>query len=319
MHRIVFLDSATIADNVLVPSPQFPHKWIHFGKTSAHQTLERVRDADIVITNKVMLDKQVLSQLPQLKHIAITATGTNTVDLDAAREHGISVSNVPAYASRSVSEHVLSMILALRRNLIAYREDISAGKWQASEQFCFHNTPIFDLHGSTIGLIGTGAIAQEVARLAKTFGMRVIFHSVSGRENMDGETLVALSDLLETSDIVSLHCPLTSETENLINAQTLKQMRSNALLINTARGSIVDLSALQSALSNSKIAGAGLDVAPEEPPADDSTIMQLNKLANCIVTPHSAWASQQSMQGLVNQVVKNIEAFVSGEALNIVN
>jgi glycerate dehydrogenase len=319
MRQVVFLDSATIGDGINIPSPIFAHKWTNFDKTNASQTLMRAQNADLIITNKVVFNKALLSQLPRLKHIAIAATGSNCVDLLAARAFGIAVSNVPGYATRSASEHVMSMILSLRRNLLAFQTDIAAGKWQASEQFCFYNDPILDLYGSTLGLIGTGAIAQQVAYVAKAFGMRVIFHSVSGRKTLEGEELVSLNYLLENSDIVSLHCPLTSATTNLINAQRLELMRHSAILINTARGSVVDLEALHHALLNKKIAGAGIDVAPQEPPPNDSIVMQLNTLLNCVVTPHTAWASQHASQLLVDQVVANLNAFVTGQSINIVN
>jgi len=319
MRRIVFLDSATFAYGINIPSPDFEHKWTNFDKTNAEQTFERVQDANVIITNKVKFDRALLSRLPQLKHIAITATGTNCVDLKAATELGIQVSNVPGYATRSVSEHVMSLILSLRRHLFNFKADIADGQWQASQQFCFHNEPISDLHGSTLGLVGTGAIAQQVGLLAKAFGMRVIFHSVSGRKEFKGESLVSLDDLLTNADIVSLHCPLTPATENLINADRLKLMRNNAILINTARGSIVELKALHYALLNKEIAGAGLDVAPQEPPPKESVIMQLNAMVNCIVTPHIAWASQQASQGLMEQVIANLNAFASGKPINIVN
>lgn len=319
MRHVVFLDSATIAAGVNIPSPSFKHKWTNFSKTNSNQVFERAQNADLIVTNKVKIDTALLLQLPKLSHIAIAATGTNCVDLHAARERGISVSNVPRYATRSVSEHVMSMILGLRRNILAFQQDILEGKWQASEQFCFYNEPILDLHGSTLGLIGTGAIAQQLAVIAKVFGMNVIFHSVSGRKELEGETLVSLNTLLRGSDVVSLHCPLTPASENLINAERLALMRTNAILINTARGSVVDLAALHKALSSKKIAGAGLDVAPIEPPAGDSAMMHLNSLFNCIVTPHTAWASQQSSQALVNQVVANLEAVVNGNPINIVN
>lgn len=319
MRRIVFLDSATFADGISIPSPDFEHKWTNFDKTNAEKTLERAQGANLIITNKVKFDKALMSQLPQLKHIAITATGTNCVDLKAATELGIKVSNVPGYATRSVSEHVMSLILSLRRHLFHFQADIASGKWQASQQFCFYNEPISDLHGSTLGLIGTGAIAQQVGLLGKAFGMRVIFHSVSGRKELKGESLVSFHDLLASADIVSLHCPLTPATKNLINADALKLMRNNALLINTARGSIVDLEALHQALIGKEIAGAGLDVAPQEPPPKNSVMMQLNAMLNCIVTPHVAWASQQASQVLMEQVVANLNAFVSGQSINIVN
>lgn len=319
MRRIVFLDSATFADGIIIPSPDFAHEWTNFDKTNAEQTYERAQHANLIITNKVKFDKALLSRLPQLKHIAVTATGTNCVDLKAATELGIQVSNVPNYATRSVSEHVMSLILSLRRHLFPFQADIASGKWQASQQFCFHNEPISDLHGSTLGLIGTGAIAQQVGLLAKAFGMRVIFHSVSGRKELEGELLVSLHNLLTRADIVSLHCPLTPATENLINADCLKLMRNNALLINTARGSIINLEALHQALLNKEIAGAGLDVAPQEPPPNDSIIMQLNAMLNCIVTPHIAWSSHQSAQALMEQVIANLNAYASGKPINIVN
>lgn len=319
MLHIVFLDRATIADGVDIPSPEAPHTWKNHAKTHTDQTLERAKNADLIVTNKVKFDHQTMRQLPKLKHIAIAATGTNCVDLDAAKALSITVSNVPGYATRSASEHVMAMILALRRSLLPYQDDINAGKWQASEQFCFYNQPIFDLSGSTLGLIGTGAIAQQVAVVAKAFGMQVIYHSVSGRKELAGESLVALDKLLTESDIVSLHCPLTPATEHLIDAQKLKLMHTNAVLINTARGSMVDLDALLVALNKQQIAGAGIDVAPAEPPQNDSAIIKLNALPNCIVTPHTAWASRQASQTLINHVVANIDAAANGIALNLVN
>ena len=319
MYEVVFLDRNTFADSTVIPLPNFKHNWNDYAKTNATQTLERCIHAQLIVTNKVNLDNKLLTQLPKLKHIAIAATGTNCVDLKAAAALGISVSNVPGYATQTVSEHVIAVILGLRRNLLAYQADIAAGMWQASEQFCFHNRPIWDLASSTLGLIGTGAIAQQVARVAKTLGMKVIYHSVSGRTQLEGERLVSLNTLLAESDIVSLHCPLTPATENLIDTDQIELMRKNALIINTARGSIINLKALYQALLDNKIAGAGIDVAPIEPPPINSPIMQLNSLPNCIVTPHTAWASQQAMQILISQVVKNLEAFVKGKPINIVN
>lgn len=318
MYKVVFLDSATIADGVLIPSPTFAHNWTDFGKTSSNEVFERAIDADFVITNKVQFDKTLLAKLPALKHIAIAATGTNCVDLHAASALGISVSNVPGYATGSASEHVIAMMLSLRRNLLSFQADISAGKWQQSEQFCFYNGPILDVANTTLGLIGTGAIARQVARVAQALGMQVIYHSISGRTEMDGETLVSLNTLLKNADVVSVHCPLTEATNNLIDAPQLALMRQTALLINTARGSIVNLAALHTALLNKQIAGAGIDVAPQEPPLPDAAIMRLNELHNCIVTPHTAWASQQASQVLMNQVVANLEAVAQGKAINIV-
>jgi glycerate dehydrogenase len=319
VYKVTFLDHATIAPDVNLPSPSFAHKWTNFAQTDPTEIISRASHTDIIVNNKVKLGANILAELGQLKHIAIAATGTNCVDLSAASKLGISVSNVPRYATQSVSEHVIATILGLRRNLFAFKADIAAGKWQQANQFCFHNAPILDISNSTLGLIGTGAIAQQVARLAKAFGMKVIYHSVSAREEFTGETLVSLEQLLTQSDVVSIHCPLTDATENLIDAPQIAVMQKHALLINTARGSIVNLQALHNALINKKIAGAGIDVAPQEPPEHDSPIMHLNALSNCIVTPHTAWASQQASKLLLMQVVDNLEAFVKGEPINIVN
>jgi glycerate dehydrogenase len=318
MQEIVFLDRGTISQSIEFAKPQSSHLWTDFDKTRNDQIIERAKNASIIVNNKVALSKEILAQLPKLTHVAICATGTNCVDLAAAQALDISVSNVPGYGTRSVSEHVIALILSLRRNLKHYEFDINAGKWQASEQFCFHNNPILDMSSLTLGLIGTGAIAQQVATFARAFDMKVIYHSVSGRESFDGQTLVSLDELLAQSDIVSIHCPLTDATHELINRDNLKLMRKHAILINTARGSIVDLSALLDALQDEVIVGAGIDVAPQEPPQKDSPIMRLNSMQNCIVTPHSAWASQQAQTTLMQTVIANIDAAIKGEKRNLV-
>jgi glycerate dehydrogenase len=211
------------------------------------------------------------------------------------------------------------MILALKRQFSHYKADIEAGRWQGANQFCFYNSPIQDLRGSTLGLIGTGAIATQLATLAKAFGMQTVFHSVSGRSSFDDNTLIDLPELLNVSDVVSIHCPLNDTTHNLINFERISWMKPNALLINTARGSVVDLDALVVALQNKVIAGAGIDVAPQEPPKKTDPIMKLNQLHNCIVTPHTAWASEQASEALITKVIENINAFALGKPQNIVN
>ncbi len=319
MHRVVFLDRGTISENIDIPPCNFPHEWQEFVKTSSEALFNRVKDASIIITNKVEIRREHLEKLPKLKHIAICATGTDAVDLKAASQLGISVSNAPAYATHSVAEHVFAQILSLRRDLEGYRKDIDEGKWQDCGQFCFHRSPIFDLHGSTIGLIGTGAIALQVAHIAKAFNMNTQFYSPSGRLAIEGETLVDFDTLLTSSDIVSVHCPLNDTTEGFINLSSFKKMKTRALFTNTARGSIVNLRDLFEALNKNLIAGAAIDVAPKEPPEMSADIMLLNKLDNCIITPHSAWASQASMNSLMNIVMSNIEAFVNDKRLNIVN
>lgn len=309
--RIVFLDRDTIGPGVTIPTPGFDHDWQEFSQCKPSQVAERLAHAHIAITNKAPITDKILSALPDLEMIAIAATGANVVDLDACKTRGIVVSNIREYAKHSVPEHTFSLILALKRNLFEYRDQINTGAWQAADQFCFFNRPMHDLHGATLGIIGTGSIATAVGELALAFGMDVVYHSLSGRKD-SLYNLVDLKTLLSSSDIVSIHCPLTEQSKHLINPQSLSLMRSDALLINTARGPIVDLEAVAQALSCNSLGGAGLDVFDQEPPETDSTAMALSVLPNCIVTPHTAWASIEAMQTLSNQLIENIEAFVAG-------
>ncbi len=315
--RIVFLDRGTIGPGVVIPSPVFDHEWQEFSKCKPSQVLERLAEAHIAITNKAPITAQILEQLPNLEMIAIAATGTNVVDLEACKTNNIVVSNIREYAKHSVPEHTFSLILALKRNLFEYREQINSGAWQAADQFCFFNRPMHDLHGATIGIIGTGSIATAVGTLASGFGMTVQYHSLSGRKD-SSRKLVDLDTLLISSDVVSIHCPLTEQSKHLINSRSLPLMRSDALLINTARGQIVDLEAVVQALKNNKLGGVGVDVLEQEPPERDSIAMELSALPNCIVTPHTAWASLEAMQLLCNQLIENIEAFVVGEPIRTV-
>ncbi|MGB3726128.1 MAG: D-2-hydroxyacid dehydrogenase [Glaciecola sp.] len=318
MHNIVFLDSATISESINYALPSIPHTWRSYQHTGVGDIIEKAYDASIIVNNKVKLDADMLQQLPNLQHVAITATGTNCIDVDAAKQQNITVSNVPNYSTSSVAEHVMAVLLGLRRNLFMYHQDIRNGCWQDSQQFCFHNQPIKELVGSTLGLIGTGAIAQQVASFVKAFGMQVQFHSVSGRENFDKGNLVSLDVLLSSSDIISVHCPLTTHTEHLLGEREMHKMKASAILINTSRGQIVDLEALLNALETHTIAGAAIDVAPNEPPLLHDPIMKLNDLSTCIVTPHSAWASTQAQQRLMSEVIANIEAFAQNNARNLV-
>ncbi|HEX8143587.1 MAG TPA: D-2-hydroxyacid dehydrogenase [Pyrinomonadaceae bacterium] len=284
--------------------------------TSPDEVVERLRDADIAICNKVRLGEAELAQLPRLRFIAVAATGVDNVELDYCRRRGIAVSNVRDYARHAVPEHVFALALALRRNLISYRLDLRDGAWQRASQFCLLNHTIRDLNASTIGIIGYGALGQAVGRLAEAFGMRVLVgehkdatHVRAGR--------VGFRELLERSDIVTLHCPLKSETRNLIDTAELELMREDALLINTARGGLVCESALAAALLEGKIGGAGFDVLTSEPPREGNPLLELD-LPNFILTPHVAWASREAMQALADQVIENLEAFVRGEARNLV-
>jgi glycerate dehydrogenase len=316
IHRIVFLDRDSVIANVRKPS--FAHEWSEFPATKAADAMQRLRDAraTIAITNKVPLRADDLAQLPDLKMIAVAATGTDIVDLQACRERGIVVSNIRNYAVHTLPEHTFALILALRRQLVAYREDIEAGLWQKSERFCLFGHPISDLAGSRLGLAGYGALGKSVARIARAFGMEVVVFNRSPVTD-EGIKQVSWDELLETSDILSLHLPLNDKTRNIICAKELIRMKSSALLINTARGGLVDEVALADALRTGVIAGAGFDVLVKEPPPEDNVLLNL-RLPNFILTPHSAWASSQAMQVLADQLIDNIEAWQSGEPRNVV-
>lgn len=313
-HHIVFLDRDSLIANVRRPA--FDHTWQEYPATAAFDVVARLQDATIAITNKVPLRAADLERLPRLKMIAVAATGTDIVDLAACRERGIVVSNIRDYAGASLPEHCFALMLALRRRLIEYRADIEAGLWQKSERFCLFGHPIQDLAGSTLGLAGYGALGKAVAHLARAFGMHVIVYNRS-RLDDDGVKQVEWDELLETSDVLSLHLPLNDKTRGLIGAAELARMKPTALLINTARGGLVDEAALATALTNGVIGGAGFDVLSKEPPQPDNPLLNL-RLPNFILTPHSAWASGEAMQKLADQLTGNVEAFVAGAARNVV-
>lgn len=313
VETIVFLDRGTVP--VPFRSPPFPHTWKEYDATPPEDVVPRLKDTTIAITNKVRLRSPELEQLPKLKMIAVTATGHDCVDVDYCREHGIAVANVPGYASVSVAEHVFMMILALRRNLPAFREAVVQGAWQRSPRFALFAAPIHDLQGAVLGLVGYGQIAREVERRARAFGMEVLVADRKGTCVVrDGR--VAFEEVLPRSDVISLHCPLNEQTHGLIGATELALMKNGAILINTARGGIVEDSALREALLAGRIA-AGIDVSSQEPPPAGHPLTEL-KLPNLILTPHIAWASQQTLRVLAERVVRNIEAFVEGKPGNLV-
>lgn len=314
MERIVFLERNTIAADFR--RPNFDHEWTEFGESVQNQVVERLRGATIAISNKLALREPELSQLPELKLIAIAATGSDNIDLDYCRRHDIAVSNTRGYAVNSVPEHVLMMVLALRRNLLAYREDVRQGLWQQSKQFCLLSHELHDINGSTLGIIGYGSIGKAMARLGESVGMRVLISEHKSAASIrDGRSPFA--EVLRKSDVVSLHCPLTDETRGMLGRTEFEMMKRNGLLINTARGGLVDDAALIEALRNGLIAGAGFDALREEPPRQGSPLLDLN-LPNFIVTPHVAWASNEAVQALADQVMENIEAFVAGQPRNLV-
>ncbi|GAB3458594.1 D-2-hydroxyacid dehydrogenase [Massilia terrae] len=313
MHRIVFLDRDSLQANVR--PPRFEHHWTEYTGTERAQVAERLAGATIAISNKVPLRADDLERLPDLKMIAIAATGTDNVDLDACRARGIAVANIRNYSVVAVPEHVFALVLSLRRNLFAYRFDVEAGRWEQSTRFCLLDHPIADLAGSRLGIVGYGALGHKVAHLARAFGMRVAVATRTPPQDPDIE-LMPLDELLATSDVVSLHLPLNEQTRNLIGARELASMKKSALLINTARGGLVDEQALADALRRGVIGGAGFDVLSKEPPVPDNPLLQL-RLPNFLLTPHVAWASAGAMQTLADMLVDNIEAWVDGKPKNL--
>ncbi|OOF47835.1 2-hydroxyacid dehydrogenase [Rodentibacter trehalosifermentans] len=309
--QIVFLDSTAIPKHIPIPRPNFAHEWIEYPYTSADQTIERAKDADIVITSKVIFDRQTLEQLPKLKLIAITATGTNNIDLVAAKELGIEVKNVTGYSSVTVPEHVLGLIFSLKHSLAGWLRDQTSAKWGESPQFCYFDYPITDVRGSTLGIVGKGCLGSEVGRLAQALGMHVLYaehkNALTCREGY-----TPFNEVLKQADILTLHCPLTPDTENLINEETLSQMKKGAFLINTGRGPLVDEKALLKALTGGHLGGAALDVMAKEPPEKDNPLIVAAKtMPNLIITPHIAWASDGAVATLVKKVTQNMEAFVA--------
>jgi glycerate dehydrogenase len=314
MHKIVFLDRDSLLAKVRRPA--FDHDWLDYPATAPDQVLERLRGATIAVTNKVPLRQDVIEQLPELRMVAVAATGTDNVDLAACRARGIAVANIRNYSGVSVPEHCFTLMLALRRNLRAYVADVEAGRWERSSRFCLLDHPIGDLAGSRLGIVGYGALGRRVAQIGQAFGMRIATTSRSPVDEPGVEQL-ELDELLATSDVVSLHLPLVDATRNLIGARELGLMKPSALLINTARGGLVDEDALAEALMRRTIGGAGFDVLSKEPPSQANPLLGL-RLPNFILTPHVAWASSGAMQTLADMLVDNIEAWEAGRPTNLV-
>lgn len=310
---IVFLDRATLPERIHLPRPTIPHQWQEYASTPQEQIVPRLAGASIAIVNKVRFTRHELAQLPDLRLIVVAATGTDNVALDACAELGITVCNVQGYAVHAVAEHTLALMLALSRNLPAYRQALQEGAWQQSPHFCYFGPAIHDLAGKRLGLIGSGSLGQAVARLGEALGMEVYFAGRKGEAAPAGK--MAFTQLLQECDVISLHCPLNTQTRSLIGQAELAMMKPSALLINTARGALVDENALLAALEQGTIAGAASDVSQQEPPTADSPLLRAQQLPNFILTPHVAWASDEAMQRLANQVTENIEAFVSGTPL----
>ena len=316
MLKVVFLDRDTIGPSVTISRPAFPHEWVEYGKTPPEEVAARIADADIAVTNKAPIRAEAIAGASRLKMIAVAATGYDVIELTAAKERGITVSNVRGYAVNTVPEHTFALIFALRRSIIGYRQDVIDGEWQRANQFCFFNHPIRDLSGSVLGIFGRGALGTSVAKIGDAFGMKPIFAARKDATEIEpGYT--AFDEVLETADILTFHMPLTPTTRDLIGMPEFRKMKKTPLLINTARGGLVNEAALVQALDEGLIAGAGFDVLTKEPPAPDNPLLAILDRPNVIVTPHVAWASDEAMQTLWDQVVSNIENFEKGSPSNV--
>jgi len=316
-HRAVFLDhrsldlgdldlsslSACFSDLQL-----YPH-------SNASQTIERLQGAQVAISNKVPLDAKVFAACPELKLVLVAATGTNPIDLAAARAHGVSVCNCQGYGTPSVAQHTLMLLLALATRLSDYQRDVRAGHWQQAQQFCLLNHPIIELHGKTLGLLGHGELGGAVAKLAEAFGMRVLLGQLPGRPARADR--LPLDELLPQVDALTLHCPLNNDTLNMIGARELNLMKPTAFLINTARGGLINEQALADALRAGHLGGAATDVLTQEPPKDGNVLLA-NDIPRLIITPHSAWGSREARQRIVGQLSENALAFFNGTPMRVV-
>ncbi|WP_255990456.1 D-2-hydroxyacid dehydrogenase [Chitinolyticbacter albus] len=311
--HIVFLDRATLP--VPLRQPALAHAWVEYAASSEAEVIARLSQATVAITNKIPIGAAALAAAPQLKLIAVAATGYNIIDLAACRVRGVAVCNIRDYAIHGVAEHSLMLMLALRRQLPAYQTDVLAGAWQRAPGFCHFGAPMHDLAGSRLCLIGSGALGQATAQLARAFGMEVCFVERRGAVSVRAGYL-DFDTALATADVLSLHCPLSDATRSLIGADELARMKSSALIINTARGGLIDEVALLQALRDGRIAGAGLDVLVEEPPRHGNPLLDA-RLPNLIVTPHVAWASIETMEVLAEQLIGNIEAYLQGHPRNL--
>lgn len=293
---------------------QLPISWQSFGNSAPHQVAERLHNVDFVVTNKAPVGARELAAAAQLKMIVVAATGTNVIDLAAARNAGVVVSNCVAYGSNSLVQHTWALLLALKTRIVDYHRDAVAGGWQNSPMFCRLDYPVQELAGQTLGIVGYGELGRGVARIADAFGMTVKVASLPGREQPGRTPLV---ELLPELDVLSLHCPLTQQTRNLIGADELAAMKSSAILLNVARGGIVHEQALADALRNGCIAGAGVDVLTQEPPVNGNPLL-VDDIPNLIVTPHCAWGSHGARQTLLDQVAENIQGFLDGQPRRLV-
>jgi glycerate dehydrogenase len=313
--RGVFLDTASLdrGDLDRTGLEASASTWTFHDHTPPEAVTERIGEAEIVVSNKVPISAETIAAAPKLQLVCIAATGTNNVDLEAARDHGVAVTNVVRYATPSVVQHVFALILALSTRLPQYQTAVHDGRWSAGPHFCLLDFPIHELAGRTLGIVGYGELGSHVAQVAEAFGLSVRVAQLPGRPERAGR--LPLEALLEQADILSLHCPLTPETDHLIGPAELERMGDRALLINTARGGIVDEPALADALRQGRLGGAGVDVLSQEPPPADHPLLAPD-IPNLILTPHIAWASTEARQRMADELAANIRAFQAGERRN---
>ncbi len=314
--NIIFLDENTITlGDIDFSSLKKLGDYKSCNSNESKNVISVAGNAEIIITNKVRITRDIIAGLPQLKLVTVIATGYNNVDIIAARELGVAVCNVPGYAGNSVPQHTFALLLNLVTKIHLYQQDIQKGEWHKSETFTLLNYPTFELSGKTLGIVGFGTIGRGVAKIAKAFGMKVIVYDINSQQMSDYQS-VDFETLLRDSDVITLHCPLTPDNKHLINADSISKMKKNALLINTARGPLVDENALYDALNSGRISGAGLDVLEQEPPTKESKILNAK---NLFCSPHSAWSTIEARQKLVDETAINIKAFMEGSPRNVVN
>lgn len=317
-RRAVFLDhtSLDLGDLDLGPWRETFSELVLHGSTTPDQVAERLKDADVAISNKIMIDAATFAACPKLKLVLVTATGVNNVDLDAAREQGVVVSNCQGYGTPSVAQHTLMLLLAMATRLPDYQQAIHQGQWQKSKQFCLLDFPIVELEGKTLGLLGHGELGGGVAKLAEAFGMRVLSGQIPGRPARPDR--VPLNELLPQVDALTLHCPLNEHTRDMIGAHELSLLKPKAFIVNTARGGLINEQALADALRNGHLGGAATDVLTVEPPVNGNPLLS-GDIPRLIITPHSAWGSQEARQRIVGQINENALAFYEGKPARVVS
>lgn len=315
MINIVNLEAHTVHKNIQFSKPSFEHHWTDCYNTTPDEIIEKAIDADIIIVNKLKITEEIISSLPKLKLINIMATGTNNIDIEACKRHGIALTNLQKYGTASVAEHAISLMMLLSRNLISYRDRVNDLSWSKSNSFCLMNYPIQELSGKNLTIIGKGAIGEKLANIAEHgFGMHVIFADRKNATTKQKDR-VEFNQALREADYISLHCPLTEQTKDLISYTEFAIMKPSVILVNVARGSIVNESALYQAIITNQIAGAGLDVTSQEPIPINNKLLELAKTENLIITPHCAWLGDTALKNIGSQIIENMEEFIKGAAI----